>query len=298
LRLYVDGKRRSVSKNTVLFLPFVHHEVAPIHSGHRVSVLCRIYRPESAEAASPTRSTVRWLGTLVDTERLPLAHGSDTEGGLFGACDVTMFDVESAAAAIQALLRTTQRQRRLFLLAHNAYSASQMQHLNEPAKMLIGRDRDLWVRLCAQEDLRVWVAPAVRVEKTEFDTPSADQYKLGYFDANMLRAALKGPHLARTMPQHPQLAALFEPDARVDMAAHFKSGSADGFCLLRDHLDHIEFTGNESQEGYEHNLYYTVAIVVQQIGTPYHGEEVVRARVAAEQAKHDASVAQGGVELA
>ena len=287
LILDVDGKRHTPSgDNTTLFLPFVRHEVTPIQRGHRVSVLCRIYRPGSVEAASPKTSTLDWLSGTVDKDKLPLVEGKG--GGRMlcdGHCRYRVFEPETAVAALQALMRTPHRRRRLFFLARNVYSASQMQRLAQPKRVLVGRDRDLFVQLQAHEDLRVWVTPAVRVEARDIPTEDSavEHNQLGYFDEGLLRSALDGNNLAAVVPKHPHLAALFEPDDRVDMVAHC-GPTGEGFCLLSEHLQYIEHTGNQSQEGYERNLYYSVAIVVQKADTPYHGADVVRARVAAAQA--------------
>ena len=292
LKFHIKGKEHVARLNTVLFLPFVHHEVTPIKDGFRVSVLCRVYRTpsEGSESPSPGQRTLRWLDNSVDEDGLPLLETDDDAGdGRWGTNAshraAGVFEAETASAAMKALLRTTQRPRRLFLLAHNVYSASQMQRLMQPAEMLMGRDRDLYVQLLADKDLHVWVTPAVRVEATEEDADVITaQCNVGYFDDGYLRAAIEGKGVATTMPKHAHLAALFDPDDRVDMVAHHAPKSDDGFCLLSESQACIEHTGNQSQEGYENNLYYAVAIVVQQADTPRYGEDVVRARVAAARA--------------
>ena len=175
-------------------------------------------------------------------------------------------------------------------MTQHCYSASQLQHVDTPADMLLGRDRTLYTALATNAAVKVWVTPAVCVrERLEEDNNNSHKHWLGYMDDGLIRAALDGGSgITCATPQRPHLAALFVPDDRVDMVAHQGNTERSNCLRLYEEIEPMVYTGNETGMGIENCLYYAAAIVVQLADTPVLDAAVVHAQVKAARAAHAA----------
>ena len=336
LELVFAGKTITAEAPITVFLPSLLHRVTPLQHGHRVSVLCRVYRHKAADtaadtvgekaagqpsaktpdtvatsepgAAASTPATgdlTEWLSTVVDDDPFPQDFAERNEYGSgdwpdgpryrYGWTEKRtvvnrVYNANTTQLAVQAMLRTTRLPRRIFLMTQHCYSASQLQHVDTPADMLLGRDRTLYTALATNAAVKVWVTPAVCVrERLEEDNNNSHKHWLGYMDDGLIRAALDGGSgITCATPQRPHLAALFVPDDRVDMVAHQGNTERSNCLRLYEEIEPMVYTGNETGMGIENCLYYAAAIVVQLADTPVLDAAVVHAQVKAARAAHAA----------